>query len=48
MEKRLQKHRTNYANESARGAPAEMLQNIAEKISHYEAAVEALRKDGAP
>jgi hypothetical protein len=46
MEKQVAKHRLNFNREWERGAPNEMLQNIAEKIRHYEAAVEALRKDG--
>ena len=46
MEKRAQKHRLNFVREWERGAPEEMLQNISEKIRHYEAAVEALRKEG--
>lgn len=46
MEKQAKKHRLNFHREWERGAPNEMLQNIAEKIRHYEAAVEALRKEG--
>lgn len=46
MEKQLQKNRLNYARESARGVPEEMLHNIEKKIGYYAAAVEALRKDG--
>ena len=44
MEKQLQKRRRNYLCEADRGVPEEMLRNIRMKISHYEAAVEALRK----
>ena len=44
MEKQAQKHRINYNREVLRGVPEEMLQNIMAKISHYEAAVEALEK----
>jgi hypothetical protein len=36
-------HRLNFDREFARGVPEEMLQNIRNKISYYEAAVEALR-----
>ena len=46
MEKQVAKHRLNFNREWERGAPNEMLQNITEKIHHYEAAVEALRKEG--
>lgn len=44
MEKCVQKHRINYNREVLRNVPEEMLQNIREKIGHYEAAVEALRE----
>ena len=44
MEKRAQKHRLNFVREWERGAPEEMLQNISEKIRHYETAAEILRK----
>ena len=46
MERQVQKHRVNFDRESARDVPEEMLQNIRKKISYYEAAVEALKKDG--
>lgn len=46
MEKQVQKHRLNHRCESERGVPEEMLCNIEKKIGYYEAAVEALRKDG--
>ena len=46
MEKQLKKHRLNYERELYRGVSEEMLYNIALKISHYKAAVEALRKVG--
>lgn len=45
MEKLVQKHRQNFHNELARGAPDEQLNNIALKISYYEQAVEALRME---
>lgn len=44
MEKQAQKHRINYNREVLRGVSEEMLQNIMAKISHYEAAAEALEK----
>lgn len=44
MEKQVNKHRANYERESDRGVPEDMLDNIALKISYYEAAVEALRE----
>lgn len=43
MEKQVQKHRINYNREVLRGAPEEVLQNIQEKLGHYEEAVAALR-----
>ena len=45
MEKQLQKHRQNFIREFDRKAPQEVLENIKLKISHYEAAVEALRNN---
>lgn len=45
MEKQVVKHRMNFNREWERGVPNEMLQDIAEKIQHYEAAVKALRKE---
>jgi hypothetical protein len=45
MEKQVAKHRLNFNREWERGAPEEVLHNITEKIHHYEAAVEALRKE---
>jgi hypothetical protein len=45
MERQLNKHRMNLVRETDRGAPEEMLCNIREKISHYEDAVEALKKE---
>lgn len=44
MEKQLQKHRRNFEKEWDRGAPEDMLKHILEKIEHYSAAVEALRR----
>lgn len=46
MEKQVQKHRTNYEAEAKRGVPAEMLNRILIKAGYYEAAVEALKKEG--
>jgi hypothetical protein len=43
MENQVVKHRLNYDREFTREVPEEMLQNIRNKISYYEAAVEALR-----
>ena len=43
MENQLIKHRLNFDREFAREVPEEMLQNIRNKISYYEAAVEALK-----
>ncbi len=45
MENQLIKNRLNFDREFGRGAPEEMLNNIRLKISYYEAAVEALRKE---
>jgi hypothetical protein len=44
MEKQLQTHRRNLERESARGVPEDMIRNIENKISFYEAAVTALKK----
>lgn len=46
MERQVARHRINFEKEGMRGAPMEVLNNIQEKIRHYEAAVAALRKDG--
>jgi hypothetical protein len=46
MERQAEKHRLNHDREFAREVPEEVLQNIRAKIGYYEAAVEALRKDG--
>ena len=46
MEKQLQKHRRNYEFRSVGGTPEKMLNDILEKIRHYEAAVEALKREG--
>lgn len=46
MKRQVQKHRQNFDRESSRGVPEEMLRNIRKKISYYEAAVEALMKEG--
>ena len=45
MEKCVQKHRINYNREVLRGAPEEVLRNIKAKLEHYQAAVEALKKN---
>lgn len=45
MEKQVDKHYANYYRELKRGAKELDLNNILLKISHYEAAVEALRED---
>ena len=44
MEKQVVKHRTNYDREVKRGVSEEQLQNIRNKINHYEAAVVTLKK----
>ena len=44
MERQLAKCRINYEREKDRGAPKEMLQNIARKIGYFEEAVKALRE----
>lgn len=46
MEKQIRKHRIDFEKEGKRGVPVEMLNNIQFKIRCYEAAVEALKKDG--
>lgn len=46
MERRLKKHWLDLERESARRASPEVLENIRKKIGYYEAAVEALRKNG--
>ena len=43
MEKQVEKHRANFQREALRGAPAEQLRNIREKIWHYQEAADALR-----
>lgn len=43
MEKQLQKHSMNLEREIKRGAPEEVLRNIALKIGYYEEAVEVLK-----
>ena len=45
MEKQWQKHRRNYEFRSVGGTPEKMLNDILEKIRHYEAAVRALKKE---
>ena len=47
MERQVRKHRQNFLREYDRNAPEEVLANIRAKISYYEAAVEALLKEGA-
>ena len=44
MERQLAKCRINYEREKERGAPKEMLQNIARKIGYFEEAAKALRE----
>lgn len=46
MKKQLQKHRSNYERESARGVPKDVLHNIELKIGYYETAINALKKVG--
>ena len=46
MEKKVQKHLRNFERESKRGAPTGMLDAILRKASYYDAAVEALKKEG--
>ena len=43
MEKQVKKHQLNFCREFDRGAPDEVLENIRNKISYYEAAVKALK-----
>ena len=45
MERQLARHRRNYEREAARGVPSNMLASIGRKITCYEAAVNALRKE---
>lgn len=45
MERQVVKHRLNHDRELARGVPEEQLANIRKKISFYEAAAEALKKE---
>ena len=46
MEKQIRQHRISLIQAVNRNAPAEMIENINLKISYYEAAVEALPKEG--
>lgn len=46
MEKQAAKHRRNYEFRSVGGTPEKMLNDILAKIHCYEAAVEALKKEG--
>ena len=46
MEKQAAKHRRNLEREAARDVPTDMVHAIIAKIHHYEAAVEALKKEG--
>lgn len=46
MEKQVQRHRRNYEFRSVGGTPEKMLNDILAKIHYYEAAVEALKKEG--
>lgn len=45
MERQLKKHRMNLERESCRNVPSDMIYSIIAKVHHYEAAVEALRKE---
>ena len=45
MERQAQSHRINYNRQVLRGAPEKDIENIKEKIEHYEAAAEALKKE---
>ena len=45
MERQAQSNRINYNRQVLRGAPEKDLENIKEKIGHYEEAVEALKKE---
>lgn len=44
MEKKVETNRINYNRQVLRGAPEKQLQDIREKILHYEDAVKALKK----
>lgn len=44
MERCARKHCLNFARETDRGAPQEVLENIRLKIGYYEAAVAALKE----
>lgn len=44
MEKQLQKHRINFIRATKRNAPEEDINHIKAKITYYEAAVEALKR----
>ena len=45
MEKQVQKHSQTFEREFKRGVPNKQLFDIMEKISHYKAAAEALRRE---
>ena len=47
MEKQLNKHRANYARESARGVSQQILDNIKAKIHYYDEAIRALKAVGS-
>ena len=46
MQKQLEKHKVNLHRAIAKKSPDEEVDNIKNKISYYEAAVDALRKCG--
>lgn len=46
MERQAVKHRRNLEREAARDVPTDMVHAILAKVRYYEAAVEALKKEG--
>jgi hypothetical protein len=44
MERQLDKHKATYLREAERKVPEEQLKNIERKITHYEEAIEALKR----
>lgn len=44
MERQIKKHKSTYSRESERNVPEEQLRNIEQKITHYEEAIEALKR----
>lgn len=47
MEKQAAKHRRNLEREASRDVPTDMVYAILAKVHYYEAAVEALKKEGS-